>query len=225
MNDSTEPKKDGPLKAAMSVVLKANNVVVAEVEDPMLWNEVFAAISSGSSRLTKPATLQAQPTLPAALLPSADPAVAAVLANTPAIEPINKLAKELGVEVEILAAACDPTSTDPYLLLDLHHWEKMKKELPARGPRAMPPIVLTATLLCLWNRHAAFGSVTQATSQNVLGQISLRDNNPGRGLAGCDWLQQRPGGIIVLNPAKVSKAMCVATCFCSQDWSTWKSYD
>lgn len=225
MNDSAEPKKDGPLKAAMSVVLKANNVVVAEVEDPTLWNEVFAAISSGSSRLAKPATPEPHLAQPTTLLPSADPAVAAVIANTPAIEPINKFARELGVEVEFLAAACDPTSTDPYLQLDPHHWEKMKRELPARGPRAMPPIVLTATLLCLWNRHAAFGSVTQALSQNVLGRLNLRDNNPGRGLASCDWLQQRSGGLIVLNPAKVSKAMCVATCFCSKDWSAWRAYD
>jgi hypothetical protein len=223
LNDSAEARKDGPLKAAMSVVLKANNVVVAEVDDPILWNEVFSAINLGNSRLA--------PTVPPAAavvqapsgLPAADPVVAAAVANTPAIEPINKLAKEIGVSLDVLVAACEPMSTEPYARLDIHHWEKMKKDLPVRGPKAMPPIVLTATILCLWNRHAGFGSVTQAQAQSVLGGLGVRDNNPGRGLSGCDWLQQKPGGVVALNPAKVSKAICVMSCFCNQDWEPWKA--
>lgn len=222
MNDSAEPKKDSPLKAAMSVVLKANNIVVAEVDDPILWNEVFSAINSGVSRLS-PSGPAASPLSSAVGLPAADPIVAAAVANTPAIEPINKLAKELGVDIDVLTAACEPLASEPYARIDIHHWERMKKDLPSRGPKAMPPIVLTATILCLWNRHVGFGSVTQAQSQNVLGGIGIRDNNPGRALSSCDWLQQRPGGAIVLNPAKVSKAICVMTCFCNQDWGPWKS--
>ena len=224
LSDSAEPKKESPLKAAMSVVLKANNVVVAEVDDPVLWNEVLSAINLGSSRLIAP-SLVSTPASAAlgAGLPAADPIVAATVANTPTIEPINKLAKELGVGLDVLVAACEPMSTEPYARIDIHHWEKMKKDLPVRGPKAMPPIVLTATILCLWNRHAGFGSVTQAQSQNVLGGLGVRDNNPGRGLSGCDWLQQKPGAVIVLNPAKVSKAICVMSCFCNQDWEPWKA--
>ncbi|UQQ14147.1 hypothetical protein [Xanthomonas arboricola] len=220
MNESAESKKDGPLKAAMSVVLKANNVVVAEVDDPILWNEVFSAINLGNSRLAPPAA--ALPTASASLQ-AADPAVTAAVANTPAIEPIDKLAKEVGVSLDVLVAACEPMSIEPYARIDIHHWEKMKKDLPVRGPKAMPPIVLTATILCLWNRHAGFGSVTQAQAQNVLGGLGVRDNNPGRGIAGCDWLQQKPGALVVLNPAKVSKAICVTSCFCTQDWEPWKA--
>lgn len=216
MNENEEFKKEGPLRAAMTVVLKANDVVVAQVDDPILWNDVFAAINGGQSRL---APTVAAPALPAA----ADPVAAAVVANTPAIDPLSKFAKELGVDVAVLAGACDPSSSEPYLQLDLHHWEKMRKDLPSRGVKAIPSIVLVSTLLCLWARHASFGVVTQSVAQSVLDGINTRDANPGRGLAACDWLQQRQGGQVVLNPAKVSKAMVVASAFCTQDWSGWKA--
>jgi len=218
MNENEQPKKEGPLRAAMTVVLKANDVVVAQVDDPVLWNDVFATINGGQSRLASAVAAAAVPALPAA-----DPVAAAVVANTPAIDPLSKFAKELGVDVAVLAGACDPSSSEPYLQLDLHHWEKMRKDLPSRGVKAIPAIVLVSTLLCLWARHASLGVVTQSLAQSVLDGINARDANPGRGLAGCDWLQQRQGGQVVLNPAKVSKAMVVASAFCTQDWSGWKS--
>lgn len=218
MNENEESKKESPLRAAMTVVLKADNVVVAQVDDPGLWNEVFAAINGGQSRLAPTAAPAAASTLPAA-----DPVAAAVLANTPAIDPLSKFAKELGVDPAVLAGACDPSNSEPYLQLDLHHWEKMRKDLPSRGVKALPSIVLVSTLLCLWVRHTSFGVVTQSLAQSVLDGINARDANPGRGLAGCDWLQQRQGGQIVLNPAKVSKALGVASAFCTQDWNGWKA--
>jgi|SRR6185312_224749 len=219
MSENEEPKKN-PLRAAMTVMLKANDVVVAQIDDPVLWNDVFAAISGGQSRLTSPAGISAL----APALPISDPvtaAVAAVAANTPAMDPLSKFAKELGVDVAMLSGACDPSTAEPYLHLDLHHWEKMRKDLPSRGVKAIPNIVLVSTILCLWARHSSFGVVTQALAQNVLDAINARDANPGRGLAGCDWLQQRQGGQVVLNPAKVSKALTVASAFCTQDWSAW----
>lgn len=215
----SESKKEGPLRAAMTVVLMANEVVVARIDDPVLWNEVFAAINGGQPRLVSASPLaQTPPTLP-----SADPVAAAVVANTPAIDPLSKFAKELGVDTAVLAGACDPTSSEPYLELDLHHWEKMRKDLPSRGIKAIPNIVVVSTFLCLWARHSSLGVVTQALAQSVLDKINARDANPGRGLAGSDWLQQRQGGQIVLNPAKVSKALVVASAFCTQDWSGWKA--
>lgn len=208
--------QNGVLKARMSVVLKANEVIVAEVDDAGLWNAVFAAISSGSSTIAS----SVQQKLP---LSPADSVVETIVRNTPVTEPINKFARELDIDLDLLVGACDPTPTEPYLHLDLHHWEKMKKELPARGPKAMAPIVLAATILCLWSRHAALGGVTQAQAQNVLGVINSRDNNASRGILGAEWLQARSGGQIVLNPSQISKAICVAKAFCSQDWSAWKA--
>jgi hypothetical protein len=219
MSDDQPSTPPSPLKAAMSVVLKANNVVVAEVDDPALWNEVFSAINSGSSSLARvPA-----PVLRGPLLAASDPISTAAVLNTPATEPIQKFARELDVDLELLLGACDPTNTEPYLRLDLHHWEAMKKDLPQRGPKAIPPIVLASTVLCLWARHAGLGTVTQSQAQVVLGQINLRDANPGRGLKGADWLQSRQGAQIVLNPSKISKAIVVAAAFCKQDWSAWKA--
>ncbi|QDW67677.1 hypothetical protein [Luteimonas granuli] len=211
--------KEKVLKARMSVVLRANEVVVAEVEDAALWNAVFAAINSGSSSL-----LQAAPVSPVLAGPAAGGSVVETMArNTPVAEPINKFAKELSVDLDVLIGACDPTPNDPYLRLDPHHWEKMRKELPARGVKALPPIVVAATILCLWSRHAALGSVTQAQAQSVLAAINSRDNNPTRGIAGASWLQARPGGQIVLNPSQISRAITIAKGFCEQDWSAWKA--
>lgn len=216
MKDKDSQAKNGPLKASMSVLLKANEVVVAEVDDAVLWNAVFAAISSGSSVLsTAPAAAAQTPVVDAVVQPFAN--------NTPVAEPINKFAKELGVDLDVLVGACDPAPAEPYLRLDVHHWEQMKKELPMRGPKAVAPIVLTASMLCLWARHAGIGVVSQAQAQTVLGTINVRDSNATRGIQGAEWLQARPNGQIVLNPSQVSKAIAIASCFCKQDWSAWKS--
>lgn len=212
----------GPLKARMSVVLKANDVVIAEVEDFQLWNAVLSAISAGSSSLLQPgASVVASSTSIAG--PSViDAVIATNQANTPMQEPVSKFAKDLGVDVDLLVGACAPSMSEPYLRLDSHHWERMRKDLPSRGPKAVPPIVLAVTILCLWARIGGMGSVTQAQAQSVLSDLGLRDNNPGRGMAGASWLQKRPGGQVVLNPAQISKAICLASCFCTQDWAPWK---
>src|SRR4051812_9902607 len=91
MSENEESKKESPLRAAMTVILKANDVVVAQVDDPVLWNDVFAAISGGQPRLPLPTALPPV----AAVLPAANQAAAAVVANTPAMDPLSKFAKEL----------------------------------------------------------------------------------------------------------------------------------
>ncbi|QNH15551.1 hypothetical protein HEP74_00674 [Xanthomonas sp. SS] len=225
--------KESPLKATMSVVLKANDVVVAEVDDPVLWNAVFAAISSGRSTLA--VTAQAQPLpLPSLPLPvgqyvqdpqvsAADAVVATTVANTPLIEPVQKFARELGVDINVLIGACDPSAADPFVTLDSHHWEAMRRDLPSRGAKAMSPIQLAASVLCLWARHAGIGSVTQSMAQNVLANIGCRDPNPGRGLDSSDWLQRKQGGVVAINPAKISKAIVVVAGFCNKDWAAWRA--
>lgn len=231
--EETQPKAS-PLKATMSVVLKANDVVVAEVDDPALWNAVFAAIRAGQSSFpiqTAASMSQSQSAphsmltanVPPGSLSGADAIVADTMANTPAIEPIHRFAKELGVDINIVIGACDPTSADPYIVLDLHHWEAMRRGLPSRGAKSVSPIQLVTSILCLWTRHAGFGAVTQVMAQNVLANIGSRDPNAGRGLDSSDWLQRKQGGVVVINPAKISKAIVLVAGFCSKDWSAWRS--
>jgi hypothetical protein len=232
MTEQEQPQtKESPLKAAMSVVLKANDVVVAEVDDPVLWNSIFAAISSGRSTLAAVAAPSPLPSFP--LSPgqhaldghgsTADAVIASAMANTPLIEPVQKFARELGVDVNVLIGACDPSVTDPFVTLDSHHWEAMRRDLPSRGAKAIAPIQLAASVLCLWARHAGIGAVTQAMAQNVLANIAGRDPNPGRGLDSSDWLQRKQGGVVTINPAKISKAIAVVAGFCSKDWGAWRA--
>ena len=217
--DSTPPEQHQgkALKAKMVVVLKADELTVAEVEDAALWNTIFAAINSGSSSFLRNSSQPAQSSL------ASTSVVEAVVRNTPVTEPINKFASELNVDLDVLIGACDPTPNEPFLRLDFHHWEKMKKDLPARGTKALPPIVVAATIFCLWARHAALGTATQAQAQSVLAAINSRDPNASRGIASASWLQARPGGQVVLNPSQISKAICIANAFCKQDWSAWKA--
>ena len=134
-------------------------------------------------------------------------------------EPVVKFASVLGISQELVQGACSPSMEAPYLHLDMHCWEDMKKQLPPRGPGSIAPIAVAATLLALWMRTAGtLGSATQAHAQKVLATIELRDPNASRGLSSTPWLQTRPGGVIVVNPAQMSKAITVARSFCIKQW-------
>lgn len=209
------------VKANLSVVLKANSVVVAEVEDAVLWQAVLAAINAGRSDLSMGSTASPSPSYPGASAPPAAFPSAPLVAGSDS--PIHKLAAELGLTVEQVKGACDPTASEPFLHLDPHHWEAMKKQLPIRGPKALGPIVLAATLLLVWSRHNGMGPVTQAQAQVVLGTIGLRDGNATRSISATEWLQARNGGQVILNPSQISKAVLISKCFCAQDWAAWKS--
>jgi hypothetical protein len=213
----------GPLKARMRVVLMADDVIIADAEDFKLWNAVLSAISSGSSSLLQegaPAIAAGNSTTQKSVY---DAALDANIANTPSPDPISKFAREVGVEIDVLQGACAPSADEPYLHLDPHHWERMRRELPARGPKAIPPIVLALSMLTLWSRAGGLGPVTQSQGQAVLGVLGIRDTNPGRGLDGAQWLQRRSGGQVVLNPAMISSAVTVTKCFCTKDWSEWRA--
>lgn len=208
------------VKAKLMVVLKADDVVVAEAEDSMLWAAVLAAINTGTAFQTA-----------STAIPSIVERDTSMVSNTGKMhapphhgtEPVERFAKEVGVDATVLIGAIDPMLADPFLHLDSHHWEAMRKQLPLRGPNSIGPIVVSATLLCLWSKHNGMGGVSKAQAQSVLQTIGLRDNNPGRNLEGPPWLQTRPGGQILINPSQVSKAIALARCFCTQDWSAWKS--
>jgi len=197
---------EAPLKAKLKVTLKADDVVVAEVENPTLWHNVLLAIQTGTNAVG--AALQT----PLATPPPANPSDA-----------LGKLAAELGLGREIAQGALSPQADAPYMHLNQHNWESMRKALPERGPKALSPMAAGATLMALWFRHAGLGNVTQAQVLTVLGGINVEDKNPSRGIRNSKWLSPRAGGQVVLNPAEISIAMKVAKAFCTKNWKDWLS--
>jgi hypothetical protein len=210
------------LKARLAVVLKADDVVVAEAEDPLLWQRVLRAINAGTSELpdvkeTRNSNGAAAAT-PNLSSPEADPNI-----SGEADTPLGKLARQLGLAENLVRGACDPTTSEPYMQLDMHNWSAVKTQLPPRGASALSPIVVASTLLGLWLHAAGLGNPTQAQAQRVLNSINVYDKNPTRGLRGAPWLQPRPGGQVLINAAQVQRAILLAKCFCSQDWKPWKA--
>jgi hypothetical protein len=203
------------VKANLSVILKADDVVVAEVNDAALWQRILAVINGGQFTL--------EPAAQNRNAGSANPLAEATSGNpgAPAGAPLDRLAAQLGVAPAVVEGACSPTMDAPYLQLDLHCWEAMKRKVPERGPGSVSPVNLAATLLALWFRSAGLGNPTQSQALAVLGTIGVSDKNPSRSIKNTSSLQGRPGGQIVLNPAAVSLAVRLARCFCTKDWSTW----
>lgn len=209
------------VKAALKVVLYADEVVVAESNDAQLWQRVLGVINGN------PAAIGATQSLGGASGQDADDGVPdgdAVRVPKGAKGPLQKFASDLGISVEQAQAACDPQDAEPFMILDHEAWEAFKEQLGDRGPFAVSPVAAAGTLLALWFKSSG-GSVnaTQAQAQAVLRSINLRDSNPARGLKRTEWLQTRAGGQIILNPAKITKAKQFAKSFCSHDWKAWKA--
>jgi hypothetical protein len=210
------------VKAKLTVILKADEVVVAETEDGALWQQVLVAINTGSlAALSSPSPLPSSPTSSRQGDGVAHhrPAPTDHAGSNSALE---KLTQQIGIDVTVIQGACDPSTDEPYLHLNSHNWEAMRTALPTSGPAALASITVAATLLALWFRAAGLGNPTQAQAQLVLGTISQRDQNASRGITRASWLQTRPGGQVVLNPAEISKSVTLMKSFCSKDWSGWK---
>jgi hypothetical protein len=205
------------VKAKLKVVLQADETVVAESEDPALWQRVLLAINGNPSALGSAATRsgtaeQGQP-----------PPMEEGLGGES--QDVQKLARMLGVAPDVVEGACAPARASPFLTLDMHCWDAMKDQTPARGIGAMSPMGVAATLLAFWMQATKLGQATQAEVQKILGTINLRDANPTRSIQSSDWLQGRTGGVIVLNPARAKRSVAIAKAFCTKDWrsdSTWK---
>lgn len=191
------------IKAKLKIVLKANEMEIAESSDPILWQKVLAAINT-------PQENTAGDNLEDIIIKEENDLL-------PTKEPVAKLAKEIGVTVDILQGSCTPTDITPFIHIDKHHWEAMKKGTPARGPNAISPIALASTLLVLWKGQAQLGDSTVKEAQQVLGTISINDHHPYRSLDNCEWLQLR-GKKIIINPAQTSKAIELAKAYCTKGW-------
>lgn len=212
------------LKASLSVILKANDIVVAEIEDAKMWQDILSVINGTKRNIFEPdATLSPPPGAPRGGLGSRILPMQHRGTVTPTGDHnVDAFAAELSVDPAILLGALSPSDDAPFLTLDVHCWEEMKSSLGDRGKNAVAAIVVGATLLALWFRQTGTPHLTQKHILDVLGTINVADRNPGRGLDNAQWLNRRPGGNVVLNPAQISKAKLFATSFCSKDWTAWK---
>lgn len=202
------------IKANLKVILKASDVLVAESTDPILWQNVLLAINSGVPDLSS---------VDNQLETRASTSSNSAGVRQACSDHLAQFAAQLALDQAQVFEACEPKSEKPFLHLDLHCWEEMKKQLPKSGSASVPLLALPATLLVLWMSRAGLGTATQAQAQAVLDTINTRDRNASRSLRNTSWLKGRPGGQIVVNPAEISRALKVARCFCSKDWSTWKA--
>jgi hypothetical protein len=166
-----------PVKARLRVILMADAVTVAEVESPGLWQRILSEVNGNIS------TDGAEPFAPSR--PSEEPLVPFAQNGHKAIA---SLAKILQIEPAVLEGALSPKTETPYLTLDVHCWERMKKQLVGAGASAIAALAVAGTLLVLWCREAGIESPTQSQAQAGPGNNRYpgqerQPSNPKRELA------------------------------------------
>ena len=193
------------MKAKLKVILKANETVVAESEDPKLWQNVLDAINNPV----------AQGETKAGVLKRDDvQGVKNYDQKTGSLQVL--LAKEIGITLDELIGACSPSTEAPYITLDKHYWEALKKVTPQRGRNSIAPILVASTLLILWKEKAGMGKTTISEAQKVLGTINIRDKHAKRSISSCAFLQEK-GKYVNINPAITSKAISLAKAYCLKE--------
>jgi hypothetical protein len=196
-------------KAKLTIVLKADETVVAEVEDAVLWQRVLGIINQGPAN--------SESGVKGRVDTFTDPKEVEADQLEENDDSVGKFAKRLGVSVAVLNGALSPTLEPPYLHLNSHNWEAFKKNFPKKGPGSVSPIGLAGTALVLWAREAKLDvSATQGLAAAVLDTINVKDPNSSRGIKNTKWLQARAGGIVVVNPAEISKAQGIVQAFCQK---------
>lgn len=195
------------IKARLRLVLTADNVVVAESDDPNIWQAAFQAIQGANVEEvlgTKPV--------------GQDEGIDWVPEEERSA--ILSLASDLGIEPQALLSACHPRMIAPYIFLNKRYWEAFKHQTAERGRTAVSNAVLAITLLLLWGEKINLERVALRDGMAVLKTISARDEHASRAVENCPWLQKTMGKI-VLNPEKISRAIAVAQAFCTQSAPDW----
>lgn len=215
------------VKAALRIVLYAEQVVVAESSDTRLWQRILGVINGNDAeegeKKSHDPLLDNEGAQDENKDVEDEKKGRSKVVNNGA-GPVAKFATDIGVATAEVQGACDPQSADPFLILDHDAWEAFKTQLGDRGAHAVAPAAAAATLLALWFKSSSGqANATQAQAQAVLKSINVRDTNAARGVRRSEWLQARAGGQIILNPAKITKARLFAKCFCTQDWTEWKA--
>ena len=209
------------VKVPLRIVLHAGNVVVAESDDGALWQRVLAAITEQpETRIdidVRAPDDASSADVPAPALPAGEPADDGAT-PAPVDDPVARFAADLGVSREAVVRACAPATEPPYLHLDRHAWEEMRRSTPPRGPGSVAKAALAAALLVVWFRSAHLGSPTMKMVHKVLRTLGIRDKNAVRVIHDAPWAQLRDGAI-VLNLASASRAVALARAFCTQRWT------
>lgn len=193
--------------AKLSVVLKADEKVVAQSDDAALWQRVFGVIH-GTSNIELVGSVI-----------SGKREHGDQQEETGEIPPIDKVvarfAKSLGLTEAVVQGALSPSMEAPYLQLAPHNWEAFKKNIPKRGTGSISHIGFAGTALALWIKEAKVEvPATQALATKVLDTIGARDPNPSRGIKNTVWLLPRAGGTILVNPAEISQAQKIVKAYC-----------
>ena len=185
------------IQSELIVILKAGKETVAEVKNPVLWQKVLAAINSDSLEE----------------LNSFIPGKEQSDKNTDGISleqdvmVVENFASFLKVDVNKLVGACDPIDQDPFIQIDDKTWSKWRNRTPVKGPAAMSPIGIVATILAIWFRQLKKGNVMFSHVKRVLNNLGVQYYNPARAIRNCDWLQLRDKNQIRLNPSEIDKAI------------------
>lgn len=198
-------------KAKLLLILKAGEVVVEEVEDPILWQKVLATIQGERQQIERGANIE--------LKDEKFPPEDSIGMNNV----VEKFAKKIGVTEEEIRGAFDPQENPPYITLNNKYWEAMKKNTPKRGSGAVGPAAVVGTILALWFAVTRINeSVTQKTILKVLDVLGVSDNNPARSVKNTNWLIHRRGGIIKIDPSQISDAEEFVKKFCKKSWNDIK---
>jgi hypothetical protein len=197
--------------ARLKLILMADDVVVAESEDPDVWQTALDVVRGR----TAPSVGQRED--------RAEGDLAEWVAEEDRLA-IRAFATRLGVEVRDVLAACHPRAIAPYVFLSKEYWEAFKRNTPERGRNAVSNAVLAITLLLLLAERIHLDRVSLRDAYAVLRTIGARDEHASRAVENCAWLQAGLGRVR-LNPAELSKAIVVARAFCLRQAPQWSDAD
>lgn len=192
--------------AKLKLILMADDVIVAESEDPDAWQVALDAVrgraaSGGAPKNSEVGEL--------AEWVSEEERLA-----------IRAFAQGLGVAPRDVLAACHPRAIAPYVFLSKDYWEAFKRNTPERGRNAVSNAVLAMTLLLLWGERIRLDKVSLRDAYAILRTIGARDEHASRAVENCSWLQVGFNRVR-LDPGEVSKAVVVARAFCLRESPQW----
>ncbi len=190
----------------LKIILQANETEVAISENPKLWQKVLLAINNDSYQLTTEKQLQ-----PESNMSSQDEL------QDELHDKLQFFAEEIRVPLDNLKGACSPSLEPPYIYLDKHHWEALKKATPQRDRNSISSSIVAITLLILWKDIAGLGDTKLIEAQKVLDTLGLIDFHARRSISNCEWLQIR-GDKVKINPAHTSKGILLSNAFCLKEY-------
>ncbi|MFW5804293.1 MAG: hypothetical protein ACOCWG_03570 [bacterium] len=185
------------VKANLKIILKADDTIVAESDDPILWQKILISINSNNDQIEEFSDTNNKESKE---LYSND-------------DLIKSFANYLEIPIENVNAAISPTIEAPYIHIDKHYWEAIKKSLPARGATAIADVVIAGTILLVWKEYSKLGDTLTKDVTKILSDLNITAKNPTRSFQNSEWLQLRNNKLFI-NPVETSKAKNFVKSFC-----------